>query len=77
MANRKKITASIKQNKIFKDIQIERLKKPELRKEVISVRTTKRISDWMIENQISPSKLFNESAELIMDHHGSSNQTTL
>jgi len=61
-----------KSNKKIKDIKIENLRRPELRNKVIYIRTTKRISDWMTKNKISPSKLFNESAEVIMNQNETS-----
>ena len=52
--------------KSLKDINIEDLKRPELREKIISIRTTKTISKWMAKNKISPSKIFNEAIEVIM-----------
>lgn len=58
--------------KALQDIKINDLKKQELREKVIYVRTTETISKWMAKNKISPSKLFNEAAEVIMTQNETS-----
>ena len=55
----------------LKEIQ----KSPENIKSVIlSVRTTPKLSKWMKENYISPSKLFNCAIEDLMNKGGNSNE---
>ncbi len=58
--------------KTLQNIKISDLKKQELREKVIYIRTTESISKWMKQNKISPSKLFNEAAEVIMNQNDTS-----
>ena len=44
------------------DIQnVQKNYKEDLKSKVISIRTTKGVSEWMKENKISPTKVFNEA----------------
>jgi len=55
--------------KELKDIKVMDLKKVSTKKKIMSIRTTEEISKWMSKNKISPTKLFNEAAEVIMKHN--------
>ena len=56
--------------KTLNDINLKDLqKKP--KEKVIYIRITEKVSKWMAQNKISPSKLFNEAAEVIMNNNGS------
>jgi hypothetical protein len=59
----------------IKNIKISDLKKFESKSKVISIRTTEKISKWMSKNKISPTKLFNEAAEVIMKHNETSDSS--
>ena len=48
-------------------MELENLKKPELRKAVITIRTYKSYSDFMKKHEISPSKLFNEALKELIE----------
>ncbi len=50
----------------IEDIKVRNLKRSEVSDKVIYIRTTEKIFKWMKQNRISPSKLFNNSAEVIM-----------
>lgn len=54
-----------KTNKI-KEINLENIKRRKKHSKVISFRTTQEISEWMAKNGISPTKLFNECAQILM-----------
>jgi len=47
-------------------MEIKDIKKPNKKDVMISVRTTKIISDWMNQHNISPTELFNKSANELM-----------
>lgn len=57
--------------KSLRDIKLENLRKSPKGK-VIYIRISDKVSRWMSKNKISPSKLFNESAEVLMEEHGAS-----
>jgi len=61
-----------KRNKSLGDVKINDLRRPELRNKVIYIRTTAKISKWMTQNNLSPSKLFNDCAEVIMQQNETS-----
>ena len=44
-------------------MEIENIKKQEIRSKVITVRTYPSYSEWIKENKISPSKVFNEAVK--------------
>lgn len=57
--------------KTLQDINLKDLqKKP--KEKVIYIRITEKVSKWMAENKVSPSKLFNEAAEVIMKQNDTS-----
>ena len=57
--------------KTLQDINLDELKRKPKEK-VIYIRVTEKVSKWMAKNGISPSKLFNESAEVLMKQHETS-----
>jgi len=48
-------------------MEIKNIKKIERRNKIISIRTYKAYSEWMKENNISPSKVFNEAVKELME----------
>lgn len=48
-------------------MKINDIKKKERRAVAMCIRTTKKISDWMNENEVSPTALFNEAVKELME----------
>jgi hypothetical protein len=46
-------------------MEIQKLKKQETKKEIISVRATKKDKEWIEKNELSPSKIFDEALKEI------------
>lgn len=53
--------------KTLQDIDIKDIKKTANKVKPMYIRTSEKISLWMEKNKISPSKLFNEAATIIME----------
>ncbi len=51
-------------------INLADLKKTNRKNKVMSIRTSEKVSKWMTEKDISPSKLFNEAARVLMQVKG-------
>ena len=47
-------------------MEIQNIQRKERRSVSLSIRTTKRVSEWMTEKNVSPTKLFNESVKELM-----------
>jgi len=47
-------------------MELKEIQKKELREKVITIRTYQSYSDWMKENKVSPSTLFNKALEELM-----------
>jgi len=47
-------------------MELKEIQKKELREKVITIRTYQSYSDWMKENKVSPSILFNKALEELM-----------
>lgn len=48
-------------------MEIKDIQRKELREKVITIRTYPSYADWMRENKVSPSKLFNLALEELMN----------
>ncbi len=48
------------------EIKLGDIRKGDPLKKVVSIRVPKKIIDWMENNKISPSRLFNETAKIVM-----------
>ena len=57
--------------KTLQNIDLDRLRRRPKGK-VIYIRITDEVSRWMAKNKISPSKLFSEAAEVLMEKHETS-----
>jgi hypothetical protein len=51
-------------------MEVEKVRKEELRSNKISIRTFPAYCKWMKDNHVSPSKVFNDAIKILMEKNG-------